>query len=223
MWIQALLLVCCFWPAETQRDGSRGQNIWENPVKFATRAGDLCTMIITGQGEHTKLRVSCQGGERSYWCDYLGKPHTCSAYNKMPRHYFVQIMWSLRKLQNACEGPRRIKPHMCRKAPDESLMIFSSDSLSDSEPETLPKKVPRPPNRPRRPQNRPGPAPTRSDSARQAAVKSMHIPQGVTTTLRPTPQATIPPVKSYAKRVSQQYCWRSLQGLCSYFIGLFRN
>ncbi len=138
MWTQAsalLMLACCLWLAEGQSDGSRRQNIWDEPIRFKTKAHDLCTMIITGQSDYTRLRLSCLGDKGAYWCDYLGKPNTCRSYNNDPRHYFVQMMWDLRKLRNACNGPREIKPFMCRKAIDESQMVFASSSFSRSRPE----------------------------------------------------------------------------------------
>ncbi|TNN47952.1 Fibroblast growth factor-binding protein 1 [Liparis tanakae] len=45
-------------------------------------------MSVMGRGELTRLRLLCRSAERSYWCDYVGRPHACSAYNKNLRHYF---------------------------------------------------------------------------------------------------------------------------------------
>nr|XP_046262838.1 fibroblast growth factor binding protein 2a [Scatophagus argus] len=223
MWTQAstllLLLTCCLWSSEAQNNSSRRQSIWDVPIKFKTKGNDTCSMIITGQGEYTKLRLPCQGSRRSYWCEYLGTPYTCSAYNKNPRHYFVQMMWGLRKLNNACQAPRHIKPHMCRKATDDSQMVFSSGSFSRSWPEASRAEA-RPAAQPARP--RP-PAPTRSDLARQPSTKAVQTLPRVKTTQRSSPEPTTPSLESSAKRMARQYCWRSLQGICSYFIGLFRN
>ncbi|XP_054454196.1 fibroblast growth factor binding protein 2a [Anoplopoma fimbria] len=217
MWTQdsalMLLLACCLWSAEAQSE--RGQNIWDDPIKFKTQAKDTCTMIITGQGEYTRLRLSCRSSRLSYWCEYVGRPHTCSSYNKNPRHYFVQMMWGLRKLHNACQAPRQIKPHMCRKATDESQMVYSSASFSRSGTDGSTRMRPAP--SPSRPQ--PRPAPTRPGSGRQII---RFLPR-----VEPTPTASPPPVtapvESNAKRMAQRYCWRSLQGICSYFIGLVRH
>ncbi|KAM9376188.1 LOW QUALITY PROTEIN: fibroblast growth factor binding protein 2a [Pholidichthys leucotaenia] len=167
MWTQvtALLLACCL-PAEAQTD--RRQSLWDDPIKFNTKAKDLCKM---SQGELTKLRVSCQGNRHFYWCEYVGTPHTCRTHNKNPRHYFVQMRWNLRKLKNACQVPRQIKPHMCRKA---------------------------------------------------AAGPRSKSGQWVKTTQRVSPQPTTPPAESNAKSMARQYRWRSLQGICSFLIGLFQ-
>ncbi|XP_068447694.1 fibroblast growth factor binding protein 2a [Clinocottus analis] len=210
-----LLLACCLWSAEAQSE--RRPNIWDDPITFKTQAKDSCTMSITGQGEFTRLRLACRSSKRSYWCEYVGRPYTCSPYNKNPRHYFVQMMWGLRKLHNACLAPRQIKPHMCRKATEESQMVFSSASFSRSRPEASART--RPAAQPSRPQP-PRPAPTRPGSASQ----SIRVPTRAT----PTPSASPPPpatspVVSNAKRTAQRYCWRSLQGICSYVIGLVRQ
>ncbi|XP_074505237.1 fibroblast growth factor binding protein 2a [Sebastes fasciatus] len=204
MWTQdsalLLLIACCFWSAEAQR-----QSVWDDPVKFKTQAKDSCTMIVTGQGDYTRLRLSCQGSKRSYWCEYMGMPYTCRNYNKNPRHYFVQMMWRLRKLQNACQAPRQIKPHMCRNAADESQMVYVSGSFS--RPDST-----RPAPQPARPQ--PRPSPTRQTNRDPPREK---------TTPRPSPQPTTPPEETKAKTMARQHCWRSLRGLCSFFIGLFHR
>lgn len=87
-------------------------------------------MTLTGQGELTRLRISCVNQEGSYSCEYEGKPDTCRNYNTNPRHFFTQIMWELRKLNNACQGPQNLKPTMCKKSSDESQMVFLTGSLA---------------------------------------------------------------------------------------------
>nr|XP_019962824.1 PREDICTED: fibroblast growth factor-binding protein 2-like [Paralichthys olivaceus] len=225
MWTQAspplllpLLLACCLWPAEAQSDG-RMQNIWDDPIKFKTKADDFCNMTITGHGEFTRMRLSCQSSKRSYWCEYVGKPYNCRMYNKKPRHYFIQMMWGFRRIHNACEAPKKIRPHMCRKATDDSQMVFSSAGSSQLWQE--PSSRPRPAARPARPE--PRPAPDRPESVRKPSSKSIRVPPREKTSQRTTPPPPTPPVETNAKRMARQYCWRSLHGVCSYVIGLFRN
>lgn len=206
MWTQAsalllLLLACCLSPADAQ--SNRGQGIWEQPITFKTKSKDSCAMTITGLRQYTRLRVSCHGSN-FYWCDFVGKPQTCRPYNKNPRHYFVQIMWGLRKLTHACQGPRRIKPHMCRNATDESQMMFSSSSFS-----------------PLRPGARPAGRYVKQQSQPDSAKTTQVAP--VNTTPSTTPQPLTPTAGSTAEKMSKQYCWRSLHGICSYVIGLFRS
>ncbi|XP_017272922.1 fibroblast growth factor binding protein 2a [Kryptolebias marmoratus] len=216
MWIRATALLLAFflWPSEAQSDGGRKPSIWDEPIKFTTKNKDKCTMIITGQGENTNLRLSCQGVRR-YWCDFVGKPHTCSAYNKNPRHYFVQMMWTLRKLPNACRGPRQIKPHMCRKASDDSLMVLRSVSFSKSQPDASYRAAARPSKQSARSQTAPGPA--------RRNWKAVRPLERVKTTQRSSPTPTTPPAESNPKRMARQYCWRSMQGICSAVIGWFRS
>ncbi|KAM4732915.1 fibroblast growth factor binding protein 2a [Anableps anableps] len=215
MWTQAtaLLLACCLWSAEAQKE--RRQSIWDDPIEFLTKAKDKCIMSLTGQGENIKLRLSCQGRKRSYWCEYVGKPYTCSAFNKNPRHYFVQMMWILRKQQNGCQGPREIKPHMCRKATDESRMIFSAGPFQRSRPAVQPSKQPE--------RSHSSPAHATPNLTVKTPIKAARASGRVKTTQRVKPQPTAPPTESTRRRMARQYCWRSLQGVCSFVIGLFRN
>ncbi|XP_060903629.1 fibroblast growth factor binding protein 2a [Labrus mixtus] len=211
-----LLLACCVWSAESQGAGRR-QNSWAEPIEFSTKSKDSCTMVVTGHGEHTRLRLSCQSSKRSYWCEYLGKPNTCRSYSKNPRHYFLQMMWDFRKLQNACLAPKQIKPQMCRRATDESQMVFSSASFSRQWPEASTRTGGARPAQPSRSQ----PRPTRPVSTRHPAIPK--FPTRVQTQRRPVPQPTAPTVESNPKRIARLYCWRSLHGVCAYVIGLFRN
>ncbi|KAM9850312.1 fibroblast growth factor binding protein 2a [Aulostomus maculatus] len=227
MWTQTrtlplLLLVLgyCLHPTVAQSSSNRRQSIWEDPIKFSTKSKDACTMVITGQGENTKLRLACQSTRQSYWCEYVGKPHLCRSYNNNPRHYFVQMMWDLRKLHNACQAPRQIKPHMCKKAVNESQMVFSSASpgiWAEASRNGLRPSSPQP----ARPQ--PRPATTRPDSTWQAPTKSFAYPPRVKPVQRTSPQPTALPVESNPKRLARLYCWRSLERVCAYIIGLFRN
>ncbi|XP_072520158.1 fibroblast growth factor binding protein 2a [Salminus brasiliensis] len=129
----ALMLSCCFWASlveSYEEEEEQRRSMWEEPIQFATKAKDQCSMMVTGQGELTKLRISCQSQGRSYWCEYQGRPHICRAYNNNPRHFFTQIMWDLRKLRNACQGKSVLKSFMCRKASDEAQMVFATSSTS---------------------------------------------------------------------------------------------
>ncbi|KAK6298579.1 hypothetical protein J4Q44_G00316340 [Coregonus suidteri] len=161
MWTRAsalLLLACCLWAVEGQNENGNGntragnggggaaaaaenrKSVWEDPIQFNNKAKDLCTMSVTGQGDITRLRISCQGAERTYWCEYTGKPQMCRAYNNNPRHYFTQIMWDLRKLQNACQAPKAIKPQMCKRAPEDAQMLFSASSTPEAASAATPQK-----------------------------------------------------------------------------------
>lgn len=218
MWTQAsavlLLFTCCFLLAETQSNSS--QNLWGAPIRFKTKGNDLCTMIITSQGEYTRLRLSCENTKwHSYWCEYLGTPHTCRSYNKNPRHYFIQIMWDLRKLHNACKAPRNIRPHMCRKATSDSQMVFSSASFLWSTPGVSVSEE-RPAAQSASPES---PTPTRQDSP----VSTGAFQTILKTTQRVDPQSVMSHLESSADRMARQYCWRSLYSICTYVIGLFRN
>ncbi|XP_029582558.1 protein piccolo [Salmo trutta] len=326
MWTRAsalLLLACCLWAVEGQnekgntRAGNGGAAIaaaenrksaWEDPIQFNNKAKDFCTMSVTGQGNVTRLRISCQGAERTYWCEYTGKPQMCRPYNNNPHHYFTQIMWDLRKLQNACQAPKAIKPQMCKRAPEDAQMVFSASSTPEAAPAAIPEKPEKAqePNQakpetpkvpftkqakpaatkpeaksarpeqarpeqtkpekarpePAKPEARPAPtkpekartearpAPTKAlqsrpeqgkpAAAKPAAAKpaaskpagAKPIKPAVNKTavlkklLTPKPTAlkpTKPTVKSNAKQLAQEYCWQSLQGICSYVIDWFQN
>ncbi|XP_046875226.1 fibroblast growth factor-binding protein 2-like [Hypomesus transpacificus] len=332
-----LLLACCLWAAEGQGENGNTRapgngapetrkSVWEDPIQFTNKGNDACTMIVTGQGEFTRLRISCRGENSSYWCEYMGKPQTCRSYNNNPRHYFTQIMWDLRKLPNACQAPKSIKPQMCKRAPEESGLVFSSASTSEGAAPQRPERTqerqpaqgrpePKAPTtkqtgakpaaakpeqaKPARPdqakpeqakpeqakpvrpeqakpeqakpeqaktsrpeqakpeqakpeQAKPArpeqakpeqarPAPARPAAAKpdqsktdqehgKAAPAKPGKPVGKIPALKkmltPKPAAPKPTkaaVKSNAKKMAQEYCWRSLQGVCTYVIGWFRN
>uniref|UniRef100_A0AAV2MIN8 Uncharacterized protein n=1 Tax=Knipowitschia caucasica TaxID=637954 RepID=A0AAV2MIN8_KNICA len=168
-------------------------------------------MIITGQGGLTKLKLSCQGPKRSYWCEYVGKPYTCRSFNKNPRHYFVQMMWGLRKLTNACQAPRVIKPHMCRKSTDESQMVFSAASFGRQvERQSVQKEASH-----ARVQQRP--VPTRPTRQRPPVRGPVREKQRL-----PGPRVA-PTAETHKRRMSRLYCWKSMQGVCAFVIGLFKE
>uniref|UniRef100_A0A674A485 Fibroblast growth factor binding protein 2a n=1 Tax=Salmo trutta TaxID=8032 RepID=A0A674A485_SALTR len=243
MWTRAsalLLLACCLWAVEGQnekgntRAGNGGAAIaaaenrksaWEDPIQFNNKAKDFCTMSVTGQGNVTRLRISCQGAERTYWCEYTGKPQMCRPYNNNPHHYFTQIMWDLRKLQNACQAPKAIKPQMCKRAPEDAQMVFSASSTPEAVPftkqakpaATKPEAKSARPEQARPEQTKPEKARPEPAKPETAVLKKLLTPKP--TALKPTK----PTVKSNAKQLAQEYCWQSLQGICSYVIDWFQN
>uniref|UniRef100_A0A672TB75 Fibroblast growth factor binding protein 2a n=1 Tax=Sinocyclocheilus grahami TaxID=75366 RepID=A0A672TB75_SINGR len=154
-----------------------------------TRRSDDAPHHLPGHGALLLVRIQ-------------GKPQACCSYNNNPLHYFRQIMWGLRKLRNACQGQRIIKPLMCRRASDEAQMVFTNASSSHAEPQ---------------------PARTAQDKPNQPkAVKS--TTQRRIITPKPTvPQPTTQVPLSEAEKLAQDYCWHSFRGVCSFVIGWFRN
>uniref|UniRef100_A0A4W5N515 Fibroblast growth factor binding protein 2a n=1 Tax=Hucho hucho TaxID=62062 RepID=A0A4W5N515_9TELE len=197
--------------AVTTATAENRKSVWEDPIQFNNKVKDLCTMSVTGQGDVTRLRISCQGAERTYWCEYTGKPQMCRAYNNNPRHYFTQIMWELRKLQNACQAPKAIKPQMCKRAPDDAQMLFSTSSTPEAASAATPQKLEK------------AQEPTQ---AKPETPKAPIVKQAKPAATKPEakPAAAKPPtVKGNAKKIAQEYCWQSLQGICSYVISWFQN
>ncbi|XP_067312608.1 fibroblast growth factor binding protein 2a [Pseudorasbora parva] len=239
MWTitSTLLLTCCLQAALAQTNGrdddepGPGRNIWEDVIEFLTRGTkDECYMSVTGQGDLTKLRISCHGLERSYWCEYHGKPQVCRNYNKNPQHYFKQIMWDLRKLPHACQGKSVLKPIMCKRASEEAQMVFKAASSADAVPRDRPYRPAHVRTEQMRPQQRPRPTrpqlKTQSGGAPQD--KPNHLNSLKSTSQRemftPTePQPTTQVPMSEAKKLAQGYCWRSFHGVCSWVIGWFRD
>ncbi|XP_029911992.1 fibroblast growth factor-binding protein 2b, partial [Myripristis murdjan] len=209
------------------------RSIWDEPIQFSTKTKDACTMVVSGAGDYTRLRVSCKGPSqgqnpgRSYYCDFQGKPNLCRAYNLNPRHYFTQMMWEMRKLSHACQGPKVYRPQMCKKYPDEAQMTFlaawpktttpkpSRPSQSQEQrrpvvpvqtkPVTTPKSA-KPQHQPVKPQTGRGSQPRKP------------TPKPGKTTPRPTDHS-----QSKASRLASEYCWRSFHGICTYFISWFQN
>ncbi|XP_023152380.2 fibroblast growth factor-binding protein 2-like [Amphiprion ocellaris] len=212
---------------QPQQQQQQQRSIWDEAIKFTTKTKDSCTMVVSGAGDYTRLRVSCKGQTpgRSYYCDFQGKPNLCRAYNLNPRHYFTQMMWDLRKLSHACQGPRIYRPQMCKKYPDEAQMTFLA-----SWPKTTTPKPSKPVQEPRRPavpaQTKPAttPKPVKPQSqpikpqpGKGTQTKKTTLKPGKTTT-RPTEQPG-----SKASRMASEYCWKSFHGICTYFISWFQN
>ncbi|XP_040002960.1 fibroblast growth factor-binding protein 2b [Xiphias gladius] len=217
---------------QQQQQQQQQRGIPDEPIRFTTKTQDSCTMVVSGAGDYTRLRVSCKGPSqgqtpgRSYYCDFQGKPNLCRAYNPNPRHYFNQIMWELRKLSHACQGPKIYRPQMCKKYPDEAQMTFLA-----SWPKTTSSKPSKPVQEPRKPAV---PAPTKPVPTPKPVKPQPHqpikpqpgkgsqtrktTPKSGKTTTRPTEQPD-----SRASRIASEYCWKSLQGVCTYFISWFQN
>ncbi|XP_061102865.1 fibroblast growth factor-binding protein 2-like [Conger conger] len=233
-----LILACCLWAAAAQNDSAK-KSVWDDPVRFSSKAKDACMMHVSGQGDFTKLRISCRSQARSYYCDYQGKPNFCRAYSTNPRHYFTQIMWELRKLPQACQGPKVLRATMCKKAPEEAQMVFVSawpkptaaktpakityeKTPQQAKPATTPKHITPKPAAPKPVTPKP------ADKKPQPAKPAAKAPQPRKTTPKPTkgsttPKPTEPTGESRAVKMAQEYCWKSMQGVCTYFISWFQR
>lgn len=220
--IRALLL---FFAAVCASNAQTNDSLWDEPIRFSTKAKDSCSMLVSTAGDYTRLRVSCKGPSqgqnpgRSYYCDFQGKPNLCRAYAANPRHYFTQIMWDIRKLSHACQGQKIYRPHMCKKQPDEAQMTFLT-----SRPKTA-VKMPKLVQDQRKPaQTKPVATskPVKQQPVKPAPGKGSHVRR---TTHKPVKVATRPTEvpESTASRLATEYCWKSLHGVCSYIINWFQN
>lgn len=216
---------------DRQQQQQQQRSVWDEPIRFSSKAKDSCTMVVSGAGDYTRLRVSCKGPSqgqtpgRSYYCDFQGKPNLCRAYNLNPRHYFTQMMWDMRKLSHACQGPKVYRPAMCKKYPDEAQITFLA-----SWPKTSSTKPSKPVQEPRKPvvpaQNKPANTP-KTVKPQQQPVKPQpgKGPQTKKTTPKPGKTTTRPTEQpeSKASRVASEHCWKSFHGVCTYFISWFQN
>jgi len=234
-------------PQQQQQQQQQQRSIWDEPIRFSTKSKDTCTMVVSGAGDYTRLRVSCKGPSqgqapgRSYYCDFQGKPNLCRAYNLNPRHYFTQMMWDMRKLSHACQGPKVYRPAMCKKYPEEAQMTFLA---SWPKPATTPKaasaqttrttaaaaQTPKPVKpgqvRPAVPAQ-PKPAVTPKPFKPQPPVKPQAGKGGQARKPTPKPGKTTPRPAENADaksaRLASEYCWKSFHGICTYFISWFQN
>ncbi|XP_053192888.1 fibroblast growth factor-binding protein 2b [Scomber japonicus] len=237
--VMLLLLAATVCVSNAQNNNSSNDNkqqqqrsIWDEPIRFSTKTKDSCTMVVSGAGDYTRLRVSCKGPSqgqnpgRSYYCDFQGKPNLCRAYNLNPRHFFTQMMWDMRKLSHACQGPRIYRPQMCKKYPDEAQMTFLA-----SWPKTTTPKPSKPVQEPRKPSVpsqskpvttpkpvKPQPQPAKPQQPNKGTQSKKTTPKPGKTTTRPTEQPD-----SKSSRMASEYCWKSFHGICSYFISWFQN
>lgn len=220
--IRALLLL---FAAVGAAKAQTNHSLWDEPIRFSTKAKDSCSMLVSTAGDYTRLRVSCKGPSqgqnpgRSYYCDFQGRPNLCRAFANNPRHYFTQMMWDMRKLSHACQGQKIYRPHMCKKYPDEAQMTFLT-----SRPKTA-GKTPKPVQERGKPaQTKPAATakPARQQPVKPAPGKGSHVRR---TTQKPVKVATRPTEvpESSASRLATEYCWTSLQGVCSYVFSWFQN
>jgi len=225
------------------------RSVWDEPIRFTNKAKDVCTMVVSGAGDYTRLRVSCKGPNvgqvqgRSYYCDFQGKPNLCRAYNTNPRHYFTQMMWDMRKLNHACQGPKMYRPAMCKKYPEEAQMTFlaswpkpaatakaasasttkttattpkpSKPAQDQRRPAAPAQAKPASTPKPFKPQPQPHPVKPQAGKGSQARKPT---PKPGKTTPRPTEHAD-----AKSARLANEYCWKSFHGICTYFISWFQN
>lgn len=233
VWLLFLAAGVCASNAQTNNNGGNDNkqqqqqiSLWDEPIRFSTKTKDSCTMVVSGTADYTRLRVSCKGPSqgqtpgRSYYCDFQGKPNLCRAYNLKPRHYFTQMMWDLRKLSHACQGPKLYRPQMCKKYPDEAQMTFLS---------SWPKSTGPKPSKPVQEQRKPAVPAQTKPIAPTKPVKLQPVKplpgKGKKTTPKPGKTTTRPSEEpeSNASRLASEYCWKSLHGMCSYVISWFQN
>ncbi|XP_071779509.1 fibroblast growth factor-binding protein 2b [Centroberyx gerrardi] len=251
--MRVLLLVLaavCVSHAQTNNSSNdnkqQQRSIWDDPIRFSTKSKDTCTMVVSGAGDYTRLRVSCKGlsqGQtpgRSYYCDFQGKPNLCRPYNLNPRHYFTQMMWDMRKVSHACQGPKVYRPLMCKKYPDEAQMTFLASWPKTTTPKpTTPKPTTPKPTTPKHSKPgqdqrkpvvpaqtkpvttpkpvKPQPQPVKPQTGKGSQPRKP-TPKPGKTTPRPTDQSD-----TKSSRLASEYCWKSFHGICSYFISWFQN
>ncbi|KAF3687825.1 Fibroblast growth factor-binding protein 2 [Channa argus] len=208
---------------------NRQSSIWDEPIKFSTKTKDFCAMVVSEVGNYTRLRVNCKGQRqgqipgRSYYCVFQGRPSLCRAYNSNPRHYFNQIMWELRKLSHACQGPKLYRPQMCKKYPDEAQMTFMAPCPKTTSPTpSKPVQVTRKP--PVQAQNKltTTPKPVKPQPVKPQPGKGPQAKKTPSKTVKTTTHATEQP-ESTASSLASEYCWESLHGICTYFINWFQQ
>ncbi|XP_006629267.1 fibroblast growth factor-binding protein 2 [Lepisosteus oculatus] len=194
-WARAVLCVaCCVWLAAGQSKRSGGEEL----IRFSTKSKDACAMTVGGQGE-VKLRVVCRNQGKSYWCEYVGQPSVCRSFNANPKQYWNQISSELRKTTHACQGTAVLKPSMCQKAPADAHMkqVAVGPKPASQKPVKTAQEKP----------------------AQSKPAKKLPKPPK-TATAQPT---LVPSSEADANKMAQEYCWESLQGVCAYFINLFKG
>ncbi|XP_029107686.1 fibroblast growth factor-binding protein 2-like [Scleropages formosus] len=184
-----LLIPCCLWTVQGQNEGNRGT--WDEPIPFNNKAKEFCSMVVTAQDEATRLKVSCKSANKEYSCEFLGRPQACRSYNNNPKHYFTQIMWELRKLANACEGPRALKPLMCKRATDEAQMVGAAKPAIARPAQAKPAQT-----KPPRPKPEAAPAKPPRAKAETAPAKSPRAKAEASQSKAAQPKAEMAPAKT---------------------------
>ncbi|NWV00903.1 FGFP2 protein, partial [Upupa epops] len=166
-------------------------------IKFRTKAKDTCTLSTNGE-EEVKLRIECQSRGLSYWCEFTGKPSLCRAFRNNPKIYWNQIAMELRKLPHACETTQELKTTMCQRAPAGTFM---KQVAAGMEPADL---------------SDPGKSVRKSPTEKIGKAPVLPL-------VKPTQHGQQSENETEAMKLARQHCWESLQGFCSYIIGVFRG
>ncbi|XP_034037716.1 fibroblast growth factor-binding protein 1 [Thalassophryne amazonica] len=92
-----------------------------------------CTWAATGEDLLT-LDISCKQADRSFGCQFAGRPSVCPQYASNVRLYWKQVAQALKK-RNLCQKSGVvIRPAVCRKAPTEAHFRLSNVQRSTAAP-----------------------------------------------------------------------------------------
>lgn len=98
--------------------GHRPKSVHAQPIKgkMVTKDKSQCTWAATGNDLFT-LGVSCKKGDRSFGCEYVGRPSVCPQYASNVKLYWKQIARALKKQKTLCQDSSAlVKAGMCRRA-----------------------------------------------------------------------------------------------------------
>ncbi|KAM9381587.1 fibroblast growth factor-binding protein 2 [Phaethornis superciliosus] len=181
---------------------SNGEEIF-----FRTKTKDVCTMSIRGD-EEMNLRIECKNQGMSYWCEFTGKPSVCRSFRNNPKIYWNQIARELRKLPHACESTEVLKITMCQRAPTEALMRQIAAGMEPEDLATQDKS-------------------SQTTSTLMRGVGKSSVSQvgkpPILPLRKPAQHGQGSEKETEAMKWAREHCWESLQGFCSYIIGIFRD
>ncbi|MEE6462439.1 hypothetical protein FKM82_001594 [Ascaphus truei] len=183
----SILIIVVFCVEALAQDKKTGN---EEKIPFQTKGRDACVMSASGQGE-IRLKIECRNQDKTYSCEFMGKPSYCRAYNKNPKVFWNQLSEDLKKTTNACESPV-LKHSMCPRAPSQSHLKQVDGSGNPNQQSDTAKPEKKPPATPK-------------PSSKKTTTKSK----------------STAPENPKARKMAKENCWEFFQNFCTYMVEIF--
>ncbi|XP_043918138.1 fibroblast growth factor-binding protein 1 [Protopterus annectens] len=163
---------------------------------FATKDKAQCTWAVTGN-DILSLSVNCQQGINTIWCEFTGRPTSCSDFQANQKNYWKQIARALKKQNNICrEQSAVLKSKVCKKGPGEAHLKLTNSFLHANNPlENVKENI-------------------KQGTEFVPAVDSNNVNNNCTDDSEGNVDY---------KTLAEEYCGESWSSMCTFFLSMFKN